>query len=56
MFAGIGWRAARSSHPGGVNVVMADGRGAFVRDDVDPAVWRAAATRSGGETTDLDRR
>jgi prepilin-type N-terminal cleavage/methylation domain-containing protein/prepilin-type processing-associated H-X9-DG protein len=56
MYAGYGWRAARSLHAGGVNVAMADGRVAFVRDDIDPAAWRAAATRSGGETTDLDRR
>jgi prepilin-type processing-associated H-X9-DG protein len=53
-YAGFGWRAARSSHPSGVNVVMADGRGAFVRDDVDPAVWRAAATRAGSESARLD--
>jgi hypothetical protein len=33
---------------------MADGRGAFVRDDVDPAVWRAAATRAGAESARLD--
>jgi prepilin-type processing-associated H-X9-DG protein len=56
MYAGYGWRAARSLHAGGVNVAMADGRVTFVRDDIDPAAWRAAATRSGGETTDLDRR
>jgi prepilin-type N-terminal cleavage/methylation domain-containing protein len=54
LYAAFGWRAARSSHPSGVNVVMADGRGAFVRDDVDPAVWRAAATRAGSESARLD--
>jgi prepilin-type N-terminal cleavage/methylation domain-containing protein/prepilin-type processing-associated H-X9-DG protein len=49
MYAGYGWRAARSRHPGGVNVVMADGSGQFVSDTVDPAVWKALATRAGGE-------
>jgi len=48
-YAGYGWRAARSRHPGGVNVVMADGSGQFVSDTVDPAVWKALATRAGGE-------
>jgi prepilin-type processing-associated H-X9-DG protein len=45
----FGWRAARSRHTGGVNVVMADGSGQFVSDTVDPAVWKALATRAGGE-------
>jgi prepilin-type N-terminal cleavage/methylation domain-containing protein/prepilin-type processing-associated H-X9-DG protein len=49
MYAGYGWRAARSRHTGGVNVVMADGSGQFVSDTVDPAVWKALATRAGGE-------
>jgi prepilin-type N-terminal cleavage/methylation domain-containing protein/prepilin-type processing-associated H-X9-DG protein len=41
---------SRSYHPGGVNVVMTDGSVHFVSDSVDLAVWRAAATRAGGET------
>jgi len=49
LYAGYGWRAARSRHPGGVNVIMADGSGQLVGDAVDPAVWRALATRAGGE-------
>ena len=49
MYAGYGWRAARSRHTGGVNVVKADGSGQFVSDTVDPAVWKALATRAGGE-------
>jgi prepilin-type N-terminal cleavage/methylation domain-containing protein/prepilin-type processing-associated H-X9-DG protein len=53
MYAGYGWRAARSRHPGGVNVAMADGSLRFVADDVDPAVWKAAATRAGGESLTL---
>jgi len=52
-YAGYGWRAARSRHPGGVNVVMADGSWQFVGDAVDPAVWKALATRAGGEAAGL---
>ena len=41
--------AARSRHPGGVNVVMCDGSVQFVVDDVDLATWRAASTTKGDE-------
>jgi prepilin-type N-terminal cleavage/methylation domain-containing protein/prepilin-type processing-associated H-X9-DG protein len=44
-----GWRAARSRHPGGVNLLMADSSVQFVYDDVDPSVWQAWATRKGNE-------
>jgi prepilin-type processing-associated H-X9-DG protein len=40
---------ARSYHPGGVNVLMGDGKVHFVSDSVDVLVWRAVSTRSGGE-------
>jgi hypothetical protein len=53
LYAGFGWRTARSRHPGGVTVVMADGATRFVRDAIDAAVWRAAATRAGGEVESL---
>ena len=42
-----GWRAARSLHPGGVNALFGDGHVAFVRDAIDPRLWRASATRPG---------
>lgn len=42
---GRGWFAARSFHTGGVNIGMADGSVRFVRDEVNPALWTAAATR-----------
>ncbi|MCA9218595.1 MAG: DUF1559 domain-containing protein, partial [Planctomycetales bacterium] len=41
--------AARSAHPGGVNVVFADGRATFYLNEVDPKIWRAISTRCGGE-------
>lgn len=53
MYAGYGWRAARSRHPGGVNVATADGATHFVKDSVDSTVWKAFATRAGGETAGL---
>jgi hypothetical protein len=36
-----------------VNVALADTAVRFVADAVDPAVWRAAATRAGGEALAL---
>lgn len=53
LYAAYGWRAARSRHVGGVNVALADGAVRFVEDGVDPAVWKAAATRAGGEAITL---
>ncbi len=48
-----GWRAARSNHTKGVNVLMGDGSIHFVSDTVDLAIWRAASTRRKGETVSL---
>jgi prepilin-type processing-associated H-X9-DG protein len=48
-FAAVGYKAARSRHSGGVNLLLADGSVKFARDSVDPQVWRNAATRAGGE-------
>lgn len=45
-----GYAAARSQHPGGVTVAMADGSTRFVQDGVDWIVWRAAGTRNLEET------
>jgi prepilin-type N-terminal cleavage/methylation domain-containing protein/prepilin-type processing-associated H-X9-DG protein len=46
-----GWRAARSNHAGGVNVLLADGSQRFIIDDVDSALWKDLATIAGGETS-----
>jgi len=43
------WAAARSRHPGGVNVARADSSLAFVTDSVDPGVWKAMCTIDGPE-------
>ncbi len=44
-----GWVAARSRHPGGVNVALADGSVRLVSDNIDLDVWRSLSTRSGTE-------
>ena len=46
--------ASRSRHPGGVQVVMGDGSGRFVRQTVAINIWRAASTSRGREPTQLD--
>jgi hypothetical protein len=46
---GQGWYAARSNHPKGVNVALADASVRFVQENVEISVWRAASTRASGE-------
>jgi prepilin-type processing-associated H-X9-DG protein len=41
--------AARSRHPGGVNVSFCDGSCRFIFNNIDPATWRALGTSKGGE-------
>lgn len=50
-FTPYGWRAARSNHPGGVNVLLADGSQRFTSDDVDPDIWTHLATIAGNEAS-----
>ena len=45
---------ARSLHTAGVNVSMADTSTRFVSDMVAPVVWRALATRAGGDAASLE--
>jgi prepilin-type N-terminal cleavage/methylation domain-containing protein/prepilin-type processing-associated H-X9-DG protein len=40
---------ARSYHPGGVNALLLDGSGRFVRSAISQNIWRALGTRSGRE-------
>jgi prepilin-type N-terminal cleavage/methylation domain-containing protein/prepilin-type processing-associated H-X9-DG protein len=46
---GAGYFKASSFHPGGVNVCFGDGSVRFIRDTINLSVWRALATRAGGE-------
>lgn len=41
-----------SFHPGIVNLLLGDGSVRAVKDQVNLAIWRALATRAGGETID----
>jgi len=49
---GVARTAARSRHPGGINVAMCDGSVHFVTDNIDLATWRAASTTQGEEVYD----
>jgi prepilin-type N-terminal cleavage/methylation domain-containing protein/prepilin-type processing-associated H-X9-DG protein len=43
-FMPVGWRTARSWHPGGANLLHADGSVQFVDDRISLPVWQALAT------------
>jgi prepilin-type N-terminal cleavage/methylation domain-containing protein/prepilin-type processing-associated H-X9-DG protein len=45
---------AASKHPGGVNVLMADGSSRFIKNSISWLTWWALGTRSGGETISSD--
>lgn len=38
-----------SFHPGGAQVVFADGHVAFISESIEPQAWSALGTRHGGE-------
>lgn len=45
---------ASSQHPGGVNVLMADGSVKFVKDSIDRMTWWKLGTRDVGEVVSAD--
>jgi prepilin-type N-terminal cleavage/methylation domain-containing protein/prepilin-type processing-associated H-X9-DG protein len=49
LWTSTGAFAARSRHPGGVNILLADGSVRFVQDSVNLATWRALGTKNGRE-------
>ena len=49
-----GWRTARSRHPGGVNVLFADGGVHFIKNSVNLVAWRGIATVASGEVVSGD--
>jgi prepilin-type N-terminal cleavage/methylation domain-containing protein/prepilin-type processing-associated H-X9-DG protein len=49
-----GWKAPRSRHPGGVNLLLGDGSVRFVKNTVNLQAWRALSTRNGGEVISAD--
>jgi prepilin-type N-terminal cleavage/methylation domain-containing protein/prepilin-type processing-associated H-X9-DG protein len=52
--SGHGLSTARSRHTGGVNASLCDGSVRFVTESLDLSVWRALATRQGGEVASLE--
>jgi prepilin-type N-terminal cleavage/methylation domain-containing protein/prepilin-type processing-associated H-X9-DG protein len=46
--------AARSRHPGGVNVALSDGSIRFIKNAIAIQTWRALSTTRGGETISSD--
>ncbi len=53
-YTSMAFRAARSRHSGGVNLLVGDGSVHFVSQTVSPGTWRALATRGGGEVIGSD--
>ena len=51
LYSAYGWRAARSKHPGGVNVLLADGSSRFVEEGIGLAVWKSLSTCNAGDNT-----
>ncbi|QEH34871.1 Type II secretion system protein G precursor [Aquisphaera giovannonii] len=50
-----GWTiGAASAHPGGCNVLFADGSSHFVKDTVARNIWMSLGTRNGGEVVSAD--
>jgi len=45
---------ATSNHPGGVNVLMADGSSRFIKNSISWTAWWSLGTRSGGEVISSD--
>lgn len=46
---GPGIYSARSQHPGGVNVALADGSVRFIHEGIEIEIWAAIGTRNGRE-------
>lgn len=50
----IGGTTSGSLHVNGANVLMADGHQRFIRNSIDPVVWRSMGTRNSGEVIGLE--
>ena len=48
------WNASRSRHPGGCNVLMADGSSRYVKDSVNVLTWRSLGSTTGSEVLSSD--
>ena len=45
---------ASSNHPGGVNILLADGSVRFVKNSIGQTVWMSLGSRDGGEVVSSD--
>jgi prepilin-type N-terminal cleavage/methylation domain-containing protein/prepilin-type processing-associated H-X9-DG protein len=45
---------ASSRHPGGVNLLLADGSVRFIKNSISPQIWWALGSRNGGEVISSD--
>ncbi len=43
---------AQSNHPGGVNVLLADGSARFIKDSINPQTWMSLGTRNNSDIVD----
>jgi prepilin-type processing-associated H-X9-DG protein len=50
----IEFSRAGSRHPGGVNVLFADGSVRFAKDSINQATWWALGTKASGEVISAD--
>ena len=48
-YTGIGWKAARSLHVGGVHLLLCDGSVRFVSENIAQSIWSGLGTRAGAE-------
>jgi prepilin-type N-terminal cleavage/methylation domain-containing protein/prepilin-type processing-associated H-X9-DG protein len=48
------YQAARSRHPGGINVGMADGSVKFIKNSIAMGTWQALSSSQGGEVISSD--
>jgi prepilin-type N-terminal cleavage/methylation domain-containing protein/prepilin-type processing-associated H-X9-DG protein len=53
-YTSMAFRAARSRHSNGVNLLLGDGSVHFVNQSISLTTWRALSTRSGGEVLGSD--
>ena len=50
----VGAFPASSRHPGGVNVLFADGSTHFIKSTINPVTWWAIGTKAGSEVISAD--